>query len=213
MGRASPLKRQPAADRTAPIAGTDERALAARLRSGNPEAIEQLHRTYFDRLYRLVFHSVRRDQAAAEDIVQDVFLSAIRSARGFEGNSMLYTWLVGIARHKTVDYYRDEQKEAHHEMKSPDDAPTGLKAVADHRSSIADDLESIELKDAVAEALAALPLDYRQVLLLKYVEGMTIPEIGQVLKRSAKAIDGLLTRARQSLRENLSGDMRGKTHF
>ena len=68
---------------------------------------------------------------------------------------------------------------------------------------VATQLESTETLLGVAEAIAALPLDYRQVLLFKYVEEMNVIEISQVMKRSPKAIDGLLTRARKLFKRNL----------
>jgi RNA polymerase sigma-70 factor (ECF subfamily) len=74
--------------------------------------------------------------------------------------------------------------------------PSGLQPL--HES-----LESDEMEIAVAQALAALPLDYRQVLLLKYVEDLKVLEISRAMKRSPKSIDGMLTRARKLLREKL----------
>ncbi len=179
--------------------------MAKRLQSGDPKAIETLYINYFDRLYAFILHSVKRDQAAAEDIVQNVFVSALRSAKGFKGESKLYTWLAGIAHHKTTDHYRREQRELYHNNDLINDAPVEMQSIADNSQSIADKLDSTELGLVVAKALSALPPDYRQVLLLKYVEGMTVLEISQVMNRSLKSIDGLLTRARKLLKENLYG--------
>ena len=174
------------------------------MQSGDSRAIESLYITYFDRLYNLVFHSVKRNQAAAEDIVQNVFVSAMKSAKGFKGQSKLYTWLVGIAHHKIADYYKGQKKEAYSYGSPMDESRMGLLSIAGNSQSPVDELESAELRFVVLEALSILPLDYRQVLLLRYVEEMPVVEIGQVLNRSPKAIDGLLSRARKLLKENIS---------
>ena len=155
------------------------------------------------KLYAFVFHSVKRDHGAAEDIVQNIFVSALRSAKGFKGQSKMYTWLAGIAHHKISDYYRREQREIYHNSLI-DDAPTDSQLIADNSQSISESLESAEKGHVITKALSSLPLDYQHVLLFKYVEEMTVLEISQVMNRSPKSIEGLLTRARKLLRENLS---------
>jgi RNA polymerase sigma-70 factor (ECF subfamily) len=66
-------------------------------------------------------------------------------------------------------------------------------------------IESAETRQVVNEALAKLPWDYRQVLILKYVEEMSVLEISQIMDRSPKSIEGLLTRSRKALQTHLSG--------
>ena len=66
-------------------------------------------------------------------------------------------------------------------------------------------IESAETRQVVNEALAKLPWDYRQVLILKYVEEMSVQEIGQIMDRSPKSIEGLLTRSRKALQTQLKG--------
>ena len=63
----------------------------------------------------------------------------------------------------------------------------------------------------VSEALAKLPGDYRQVLILKYVEEMSVAEMSQVMDRSPKSIEGLLTRSRRMLQTHLTGLHEGMT--
>jgi RNA polymerase sigma-70 factor (ECF subfamily) len=192
-------------DEIASDAISNERELVARLQSGDPKAIETLYVAYFDRLYSYVFHSVKRNHEAAEDIVQNVFVSAIRSATRFKGQSKIYTWLAGIAHHKIIDYYRREQREPHYNNNYLTKVgPSDLHLQAEYIESNAETLESKEMGDAVAEALSSLPLDYQQVLLFKYVEEMTVIEISKVMNRSAKSVEGLITRARRLLREQLS---------
>ena len=83
-----------------------ETKLVQRLRSGDSEAMEEFYNIYRHRLYSLVLEQVDRDEAIAEDLVQEVFLAALGSLDKFRGDSQLYTWLRSIALHKLNDFYR-----------------------------------------------------------------------------------------------------------
>lgn len=181
-----------------------ESELVEKLRSGDSTAKEELYNTYKDRLHCLVFERVGRDQALAEDLVQEVFLAALSSLDKFRGDSQLYTWLCSIAYHKISDFYRREAREA-----KPGQLPPGTDAIEPNR--ICDTeltalsvVESEGTRHTVREALVDLPWDYQQVLALKYIEDMPVQEISQVTGRSPKSIEGLLSRARKTPRANLT---------
>jgi RNA polymerase sigma-70 factor (ECF subfamily) len=174
------------------------------VQKGDPTAIEHLFKTYFDRLYSLVFNQVGRRQEVAEDIIQETFLSALKSACRFRGQSKPYTWLCSIAHHKVVDFYRRQQKESRRRV---DDIE--MDTLAEQANLVEPPaermLESEETRQCVEQAMGRLPPEYRQVLLYKYVEDMSVAEIGSVMRRSAKSIEGLLTRGRRALHEALGG--------
>jgi RNA polymerase sigma-70 factor (ECF subfamily) len=203
--RAFPFEWQLAGNQTTSVGNADEHELIKGVQSGDVKAIETLYNSYFDRLYLYVFHSVNGNKSIAEDITQETFVGVFKAARQFKGKSKLFTWLVGIAHHKIIDYYRHQSRESIHNNGLINSVPTNIQSVTTDRALFIDALESTELRLVVSEALSAMPLDYRQVLLFKYVEDMKIMEISQVMDRSPKAIDGLLTRARKLLKENLYG--------
>jgi RNA polymerase sigma-70 factor (ECF subfamily) len=165
-----------------------------RLHGGDRTAMAELYDRYFDRLYSLVFNQVDRNRDIAEDIVQETFLAALKSAKGFKGRSSAYTWLCSIAYHKVADHYRRQSRERKRMVSGID-----VDTVDDV------EIESAETRQVVNEALAKLPWDYRQVLILKYVEEMSVLEISQIMDRSPKSIEGLLTRSRKALQTHLSG--------
>jgi len=187
---------------------SEETGLAERLRSGKPEAIQEIFNLYFDRLYSFVYHEVGRDHSITQDIVQDTFLSAIKSARNFKGKSHIYTWLVSIAHHKIADHYRKLKREKNFHSQSQED-DNDENAFMDKGVSADQYLESAEERLAIEQALDRLPFDYRQVLLLKYVEDMPVSEICQITHRSPKSIEGLLSRARKALRDLLRESRKG----
>jgi RNA polymerase sigma-70 factor (ECF subfamily) len=192
------------ADPEAPPSERDADMLK-RLHDGDRTAMAELYDRYFDRLFSLVFNQVDRNRDIAEDIVQETFLAALKSAKGFKGRSSAYTWLCSIAYHKVADHYRRQSRERKR-MVSGIDVDTVDDTENPGRQPQPDSLiESSETRQVVNEALAKLPWDYRQVLILKYVEEMSVLEIGQIMDRSPKSIEGLLTRSRKALQTQLAG--------
>ena len=176
-----------------------------RLHDGDRTAMAELYDRYFDRVYSLVFNQVDRNRDVAEDIVQETFLAALKSAKGFKGRSSAYTWLCSIAYHKVADHYRRQSRERKR-MVSGVDVDTVDDSENPGRQPQPDSLiESAETRQVVNEALSKLPWDYRQVLILKYVEELSVQEISQIMDRSPKSIEGLLTRSRKALQTQLAG--------
>ncbi len=181
-----------------------EEALVVRLRVGNPGAVEELFLLYVPRLYRFVQHVAGSDTTDTEDIVQDTVLAALRGVGRFRGDSGLYTWLCAIARHKVQDYIEHQQRHRRHLVA---EELEDLQATA----SPAPPLEGrILQRHALEQAMAGLPMDYRLVLSGKYMEGFTVRELAEIMGRSEKSVESLLTRAREALRAQLSGDVPGK---
>ena len=187
----------------------EDKELVAKLKRGEPAAVVELYNAYVDRIYSLVFHQVDRDQEVAQDIVQETFMAALKSAGRFHGRSKVYTWLYSIANKKVADFYRRRKREAKYQA-MPSDSQT---VEADHSPSgdllDAGTIESEEQSRAVQATLSSLPLHYKQVLILKYVEEMPVTEISQVMGRSPKSVEGLLTRARRELRDRLAAQNEG----
>ena len=182
----------------------DETELVERLRSGDQAAMEEFYYLCKDKLYSLIFRQVDKDQAAAEDLVQETFLAALDSLDKFRGDSQLYTWLCGIAQHKVSDFHRLKRRDI-----KPGKLPLGINAIKpeqikDTEPIASDLLESQETRRTVEQALASLPRDYRKVLVFKYFERMPVLEISQLMGRSPKSIEGLLSRARKALQANLT---------
>jgi RNA polymerase sigma-70 factor (ECF subfamily) len=187
-----------------PTSQSYETKLVEKLRSGDSAAMEEFYNLYRKRLYSLVLEQVDRDQAIAEDLVQEVFLAALGSLDKFRGDSQLYTWLRSIALHKINDFYRRQARELKPEESSPDfDAMKQLEQIGDNEPATLTVLESEEIRQSVHQALAGLPQDYQEVLVLKYLKEMPVLAISEIMGRSPKSVEGLLSRARKAMRANL----------
>ena len=182
-----------------------ETKLVEKLRSGNNAAMEEFYNIYRSRLYSLVLEQVDRDEAVAEDLVQEVFLAALNSLDKFRGDSQLYTWLRSIALHKINDFYRRQAREPKPQKSFPDfDVMKQLEQTGDNEPATFTVMESEEIRQSVHQALAGLPQDYQEVLVLKYLKDMPVLAISQIMGRSPKSVEGLLSRARKAMQHNLS---------
>jgi RNA polymerase sigma-70 factor (ECF subfamily) len=182
---------------------TYEAGLVERLRSRNKTAVGEFYNTYRHRLFSLVFEQVGQDQATTEDIVQEVFLAALASLDKFRGDSQLYTWLRSIAFHKIKDFYRHQARQPKPEESFTDFTTLRLEQTTDSQPATSTVMESEEIRQSVHEALADLPEDYQQVLILKYLKDMPVLAISEIMGRSPKSVEGLLSRARRAMRANL----------
>ncbi|MBN1368602.1 MAG: RNA polymerase sigma factor [Dehalococcoidaceae bacterium] len=174
--------------------------LIDRVAKGDSEAIAELYTSYVDSIYRSVFNQVDGNQQVAQDIVQDIFVVAIESAKSYQGRSAVYTWLYSIAHKKVADYYRKKKLDRKYFGQYQRDSEQILETLIDPV-----DLESASLvKTYLQQLLQRMPLHYRQVLLLKYIDKMPVVEIAVIMGKSVKSIEGILSRAREELKMSLS---------
>jgi RNA polymerase sigma-70 factor, ECF subfamily len=131
-----------------------------------------------------------------DDMVQEIFLAAWESLGTFRGDSSLRNWLLGIARHKVEDHYRqrlrefplDGEREAgQDELSSEDDLE---KALVTHQAG-----------QRTRQVLAQLPEMYSLILLWRYWEKRSLREIAAQTERTEKAVERLLARARQQFKK------------
>ncbi len=176
----------------------DEQQLVQALRCQDPGAVQELVASCGDRLFRSAC-LLSGNEAEAQDLVQETFLQAVRSAHRFGGRSGLYTWLHGILLNLTHHYHRDrkrlvyDEELACREPAPPDETPNGL------------DVE--KTADALAEALRQLSEPHREVLVLRFYEDMKIHEIAAHLGISRGTVKSRLHYALAEMQRLLRGDL------
>jgi RNA polymerase sigma-70 factor (ECF subfamily) len=156
--------------------GDEDEALLRQVREGREEALQQLYRRHAP----LVFHLACRalDRAAAEEVVQDTFLAVWRRAADFDpARGSVRSWLVGIGRHRTLDELRARSRRP----QAVDEAQ--LEVAFSAEEPLPDEALWREVqRNAVTEALAALPEPQRAALRLAFFADLTHAEVARTLK-------------------------------
>jgi RNA polymerase sigma-70 factor (ECF subfamily) len=184
-----PLDTQP--DESARI-----RALVELAQRGDTEAFGQLYDHYVTAIFRFIYARVGTAQLA-EDLTAETFLRALRSLNTFEYRGKDFgAWLTVIARNLTHDHYKARRTRSEFSSGTlPDQADPGRGPEGDILASLSN--------DELMQAIARLPDDQRDCVLMRFVQELSIAETAQVLGRSEGAIKQLQLRAVRGLAKML----------
>jgi RNA polymerase sigma-70 factor (ECF subfamily) len=178
---------------------SDDASLIAATLAGDSAAFGRLVAAYQDRLYNSLLRVLGSSEDAA-DIVQDAFVQAFTKLNTFRGTSAFYTWLYRIAFNLAMSHARRG-----HKTTSLD----GMKALVgeepmDGAPAVESGLIQQERIDLVHAALAQLGLDYRQILVLREIDGYSYEEIAEILELPVGTVRSRLFRARMHMRDLLA---------
>jgi RNA polymerase sigma-70 factor (ECF subfamily) len=194
---------------------TDERALVAASRDGDPAALEALVRSHQDRVYSFAMRMCRNVEDA-KDILQDTFLGVIRSIREFREESKFSTWLYRIAanaclkkRRRGVHDPTPDQELSLDDLMPRPDADGRKPEIPDWSGDAERALLHGELSARMESAIDKLPRDYKIVLVLRDVEGLSAEETAQAVGLSVPAVKSRLHRARVFVRRELADYLTG----
>lgn len=206
MGR-RPERKQRSLDRLKTI---DDRLsdimLIERIRLGEKKLFEYIMRRYNPRLFR-IGRSIIKDEDEVEDVLQETYLKVYENLQKFENRSSFSTWLIRIlmntalARKTQMNKleYADEQSNgedehfSYNKLEQPDMKTPESNSINN------------ELKNYLEDAVDKLPQIYRTVFMMREVEEMSIAETSECLQISETNVKVRLNRAKEMLRENLSG--------
>ena len=168
---------------------SSERDLVARLKAGDEDAAHEFFDRYAARIRRFISSSLGATAADADDVLQETFIALADALPFFRGDSSLFTFACAIAHRKVLSLIRRNARRARLMRAAPiTEQATATDAGTDH-----------EFKRALAE----LRPEYREVLLLKYVEEVGVSEIARILRIGEHAVESRLARARKALRKSL----------
>jgi RNA polymerase sigma-70 factor (ECF subfamily) len=185
--------------------GLTDAEVMLRVRAGDEAAfaflVQKYRRPMLSFMYRMV-----RNQAAAEDLAQEVFLRVYRSRETYAANAKFTTWLYRIATNLAVNYARDTRHNRPEVSTSLDepDAETGLMPdLPDGTPNAEENILRRERLAAIRGHVQALPERQRLAVVMHKYQGMDYRQIADVLHLSESATKSLLFRAYESLREKL----------
>jgi RNA polymerase sigma-70 factor, ECF subfamily len=163
------------------------RLAVIRAKQGDQEALRFLYVSYSHNIYGYV-RSIVRDEHEAEDVTQHVFAKLMTTIVKYDDRGVpFFAWLLRLARNVAIDHLRSNRL-------------TPTENVLDPDASCGADLDQPE---TVRSALATLPDEQRQVVILRHVVGLTPGEIANCMGRSEGSIHGLHHRGRRALRSEL----------
>jgi RNA polymerase sigma-70 factor (ECF subfamily) len=185
----------------------DDEVLLDRLRKGSPDAVSELLRLFQGKIFNLAM-SILKNESDAEEATQDVFMTVIRKADTFKGNSALYSWMYRICVNTCLMRLRGKRRS---DTVSIEEFMPVFTEEGMHASPMDDWSKEVE-RNALNEELGQMIRKYTDMLSEKYkvvfvlsdVEGLSNEETAQILGLTVPAVKSRLHRARLYLREQLS---------
>lgn len=177
---------------------TDE-ALLVRARGGDAEAFETLVRRYTQPLYAFATRILGSADDAA-DVAQHTFVQCYNALPHLRADSPLRPWFYRVARNRCLDLLRQRRTLPVDPPREDEEGVDALAAIADSAPSLESLAERHDLQRLLAEAIAGLPLKYREVVVLRYEGELTFGEIGEALGIPENSAKTLFQRAKAMLR-------------
>ena len=181
----------------------NEILLISRARGGDREAFGELVEQYRDNVYRLAYRMCG-NAYDADEAAQEAFVAAWRALPNFRGDAKFSTWLYRLTTNAAIDVMRREKR---HQTVGDGE----MMELADDADSPQETVERTEQQEAVQKALSTLSEEYREVLLLRYMEELDYAEIAEVLQLPSGTVKSRINRAKAALKAALlkSGNIFG----
>jgi len=173
------------------LSGTEEKALVERCRRGEDEAWRELVDRFGQRIYSVAYHfTLKREDA--EELAQEIFLKIFENLHRYDGGFPLVAWIVSVSRNLCIDRYRRRKREKSFRFVSDEAVAPMLTA----RDDPAADALQKERAKLLFSALAEIPEDLAEVLVLRDLDGLAYEEIGRALALPDGTVKSRLFRAR-----------------
>ena len=170
----------------------DERDLVAKILARDRRALSFFYRHYTPRLSALIRQKID-NQGDAEEVLQDTLFAFLEAIRDFQGNSQLSTFLYAIGNHKIIDYYRRRKLRQVVFSRTPN-----LEALISPMLNPEEELDTTIMKEKIHRGLARIMPRYRQLIVSKYEEDLSVAEIAKKFALSLKGAESQLFRARKA---------------
>jgi len=184
-------------------ADTGDLALVRRVQKGDKAAFDALVLKYQHKVLKLVQRYVR-DQAEAEDVVQDAFIKAYRALPAFRGDSAFYTWLYRIAINTAKNALVSAgRRPATYDFEAQDAAGAEMQARMKDTDTPERLLLTEEIRSTVNRAIEGLPEDLRTAIVLRELEGLSDEEIASSMNCPVGTVRSRIFRAREAIDRHL----------
>ncbi len=166
---------------------------------GDSQAVSDIYRRYVDTVYKFVYYRVG-NREEAEDLTSDIFIKMMHALPSFSFDSKFKTWLLGIAKHTVLDYFRKHYKNRTLALDDFLNVDLGNALAIQPVFDFDEDQKESEsitkrLEEKVRSVLSKLPKNYREVLELRFLKGYSIRETAEELGKTISNIKVLQYRA------------------
>ncbi|MEG1633559.1 MAG: sigma-70 family RNA polymerase sigma factor [Oscillospiraceae bacterium] len=183
----------------------EEFEIIQRVRAGDPEAFEPLVLEHQKKVYNLALRMLGNEEDA-RDMAQEALIRAYNSLESFRGDSKFSVWLYRLTSNICIDFLRGRgRRQAVSLTFESEDEPQELE-ISDERFSPEAVMEKSETRAAVSRGLQALSPEYREILLLREINGLSYEEIGKALTLEEGTVKSRIFRARKKLCAFLAED-------
>ncbi|KAA3663542.1 MAG: RNA polymerase sigma factor [Chloroflexi bacterium] len=180
----------------------EEKTLVIRASKGDAEAFGQIYMRHLDAIYRYVYFRVQ-DNKDAEDLTEQIFLKAWESLPGYKDKGYPFSsWLYRIAHNLVIDFHRRNKfiqpMPPVEEMNWANESPSTL-----------EQLIKTEELNSLTQAIAKLPDTQQEVIILRFVEGLSHEQVATIIQKSSGACRTIQYRALATLQEILAAEKAG----
>lgn len=167
----------------------------------DPESFALIIEKYEQRLMRYLRYFTGNDRQLAEDIFQEAMIKVYRNLNGYNPKMPFAGWIYRIVRNEALNQLKKKKLQNAVSLDGDDDESVSLLQVLDSGENLVDDLARKEVVGKVREAMQHLRADYREILMLRYIEDYDYNEISYVLQKPLGTVGVMIGRAKEAFRE------------
>lgn len=175
-----------------------------RVLAGEKELFSHVLSKFQKGIFNFIFRMVGRYELAT-DLTQEAFMKAYLSLDKFNGCYKFSTWMFSIASNLTIDYLRKKRISTYSYEKNPDGIKRSMidRLKSDSHTPV-EELENIELKRKIHESIEMLSPEYREIIILRYINGFSYEDIASITGLPLGTVKNRIYRARRILKEYLN---------
>jgi len=166
----------------------------------NPDAFSEVISEYESKLLRYILRISSMEYEEAENLLQEIFIKIYRNINEYDDRWTFSSWIYRIAHNAVIDYFRKHEKESI-KISLDDEAYSHLTFSLSDGIQPDKDLAQKDTRECVQKAITSLPLDYREAIVLRYIEERSYEEISDILQIPIGTTSTLVNRAKTRLRE------------
>ncbi|WP_048601019.1 RNA polymerase sigma factor SigW [Rubeoparvulum massiliense] len=179
-----------------------EKQLIQSAKDGDQVAFKELVEIYKDKVFQLAYRMLN-NRHDAEDIGQETFLRVYANLSRYDGEHKVSTWIYRIATNLCIDRLRKKKPSVHLDASQGEEGLDWYSRLVSNERTPEQQTLTTELQGMVQEAISQLPDKYRMVIILRYIDDLSLQEISDVLNLPVSTIKTRIHRGREALRKKL----------